>query len=182
MLPSCGRYKRPTTDATLSLFRTSGAAAVLGFMMLACARDKKPGQAPETLGAPDTQVFGGATQELEDRGLYVYCRVTGPGTVFGGVSGMKQVFKYASANNRHRILLDLWKADMTELSTPEVIAGTFGLLPFWDWGTRISVLMPAEALPKLVNRFSFPVGKIRLIKLRRFDKMEDAEAWLLRDD
>ncbi|MBI1784086.1 hypothetical protein HYR69_02995 [Candidatus Sumerlaeota bacterium] len=159
----------------------TGVLAVLGSLSLACTRNTEE-TAHKTLGGPTIQEFGGATQELQDRGNYIYCRVCGRGTVFGGVSGMKEVFRYARANNQRRILLDLWDADVTKLSVPEIIAGTFSLLPIWDFSTRISVHMPDETLPNLVNRFSFPEGRIRLIKMRRFAKLEDAEVWLLADE
>lgn len=162
-------------------FRPLMMPLLAGFALLACACAREEGPA-EILGARDRQVFGGATQELEDRGSYVYCCVTGPGTVSGGVQGMKQVFRYARANQRRRILLDIENTELAELTIPQIIGGTLSLLPSWDFGTRISVLMRDETLPTLVDRNSFPLGRIRLIKLRRFAKMEDAEAWLLADD
>lgn len=136
----------------------------------------------DTIGSPTSAVYGGARQDLEDCGDYVHCRVIGQGTILGGVSGMKEVFKYADANNRKLILLDICEADVSELSLPDIIVGTFGLLPFWDFSTRIAVLMPEETLPTLVDRHSFPMGKIRLIKLRRFDSIHDAKFWLLEDE
>lgn len=168
----------PVSSILRSLGVFAVASAVVG--IAACCRDARSIPVA-TLGAPETAEYGGAVQRLEDRGSHVYCRVEGRGTVFGGVGGMKDVFRYARENDRKRVLLDIREADVAQLSTPEVIVGTLALLPFWDFGTRISVLMPAETLPGLVDRYSFPAGRIRLIKLRRFDKMEDAQTWLLED-
>jgi len=156
--------------------------ALLCAVTSSCARNKGAAMAPAKLGEPESREFGGAIQELEDRGSHVYCRVRGRGSITGGVGGMKDVFRYARENGRSRILLDVWEAEVGTLSVPEIIIGTCGLLPFWDWSTRIAVYMPDETLPTLVSRFSFPEGMIRLIKLRRFATVPEAEAWLMRDD
>jgi len=164
-----------------AIFLYSLSLSLILLIAQACATSNER-VAPDTIGTPTSAVYGGARQELEDCGEYVHCRVIGQGTILGGVSGMKEVFKYADANNRKLILLDICEADVSELSLPDIIVGTFGLLPFWDFSTRIAVLMPEDTLPTLVDRHSFPMGKIRLIKLRRFDNISDAKFWLLEDD
>jgi len=162
-----------------SVFSRLGGIALLAILALGCSHAEKPAT---VLGKPEKLVIGDTTQEMTDRGQYVYCRVVGPGTASGGFTGMQEVFRYARANGRHRILLDIWDTDVAKLSAAEVIVGTLRLLPYWDFGMRISVHMRDETLPTLISKESFPLGKIRLITLRRFSNMDEAIAWLLRDD
>lgn len=160
------------------LFMRHAAVAVLALLSTACARKH---QSPLVLGEPVGFTYGQAVFEIEDRGTYVYCNVKGRCTVGNAVAGVRQIFRYTKANDRRRVLLDAWTVDLSSMTPGELILGALSLLPSWDFGLKIAAHVPADVLPALSSGSAFP-SSLQVLKVRRYDTLAEAEAWLLKDD